>query len=153
MLSRKAVRVFVEQLLTNKTLCPVDTDERTEDYDISVCFDKVNVYAGDSRDQLKRERFLPFWPEGHLFGYPDPTYWYWQRKYYNTDEGLDCCSNYTNSFHYISPKYMYTLYYITYLHKTYGIQRQFPPPPKRYNFSKVIKTLELERLNSSYRGY
>lgn len=151
-MSRKAVRIFVERLLTNTTLCPVDDDERVEDWDISVCFDNVNVYAGDGRDLIKRERFLPFSPEHHLFMVPG-KWWYFDRKYYFTDEGLDCCSNYTISFHYISPKNMYSLYYLTYMHKAYGIKYRFPPPPKKYNFSKVIETLELERLNKSYRGY
>lgn len=151
-LSRKAVQVFVEKILTNKSLCSIDTDDRTEDTEISTCFDKVNVYAGDGRDLIKRERFLPFSPADHLFA-DRGSWWYWQRKYYNTDEGLDCCSNYTISFHYIGPRHQYTLYYLTYLHKIYGIARQFPAPPKKRNMTEVIKILNLERFNSSYRGY
>lgn len=153
MLSRKAVRVFVEELLKNPSLCPIHTDERTEDWDISVCFDKVNIYPGDGRDILKRERFLPFEPERHLFNTRDPKFWYWKRKYYNTNEGLDCCSNYSISFHYIGPKYMYTMYYLIYQLNTYGIQLHHPQPPAYCDMQRVIQKLEQERTNITYRGY
>lgn len=152
-LSRKAVQVFVDKLLTNDSLCSTSTDEGAEDWQITTCLDQADIYAGDSRDLVQRERFLPFDPERHLFGYPKPSFWYWQRKYYWSDDGLDCCSNYTAAFHYIDAKYMYTLYYLTYLLKTYGIQTRFAPPPEKYHFSDVIKRLERERSNASFRGY
>lgn len=144
--------MFVEKLLTNNSLCPVNSDKRVEDWDISVCFDKVNVYAGDGRDLIKRERFLPFTPEYHLFNHRG-KWWYWDRKYYNTEEGLTCCSNYSISFHYIEPKSQYTLYYLTYMHKIYGVKRRFAPSPQKRNFTEVVNILNLERINSSYRGY
>lgn len=71
---------------------------------MSLCLDYYNVYAGDSRDSLKRERFIVLWPEQVLFNKFDPNLWYWQMNYRN-DDGLDCCSNYTISFHYINAPY------------------------------------------------
>lgn len=159
-MSRQTVRIFVEKVLTNKKFfhgnsnkgCHIETDARVEDWDISVCLDLYNVYAGDSRDLLKRDRFLPFSPEGHLFNKPGP-WWYWQRKYYWSDEGLDCCSNYTVSFHYIAPRYQYSLYFFTYRLQKYGVKLRFPPPPKKNNFTNVTHILDLERVNKTLRGY
>lgn len=161
-MSRKTLRIFVENVLTNPKFyqndsnadgCHIETDKRTEDYDITTCLDYYNVYAGDARDVLKRDRFLPFWPESHLFGHPDPNFWYWQRKYYFNDEGLDCCSNYTIAYHYISPKLQYTMYYLIYMLKIYGIVRRFPPPPIIKNFADVAYILDEERFNKTLRGY
>lgn len=161
-MSRQTVRVFVEKVLTNPSFfnkdaanpCHVETDDRNEDWTIASCLDNYNVYAGDSRDLLKRDRFFPFWPEKHLFGkhsgYPN---WYWQRKYYFNDEGLDACSNYSISYHYISSEYQYQLYYLIYRLRVYGIERRYPPPSKKIVFFKVTRELDEERYNESLRGY
>lgn len=136
-MSRKTFRIFVEKVLTNKDFsdpkkglnCRTYTDARVEDWDITLCLDHYNVYAGDGRDILKRERFLMWNPETILTAKVTLSNWYWQRKYYWTDEGLDCCSNYTISFHYIEAKLQYTLYYFTYKLKPFGVIRRFSPPP------------------------
>ncbi|XP_055297147.1 glycoprotein-N-acetylgalactosamine 3-beta-galactosyltransferase 1-like [Sitodiplosis mosellana] len=163
-MSRKTVQTFVEKMLTNKEFfrksereppndCHIETDNRAEDWDISLCLDHYNVYAGDSRDLLKRDRFFPYKPEAHLFGKPDPNFGYWQVKYYWNDEGLDCCSNYTISFHYIPAKYQYSMYFLTYRLQPFGIKRHFPPPPKKRDFTEVKNILDREGVNATLRGY
>lgn len=161
-MSRQTVRTFVEKVLTNKKFyrksdgergCHIETDKRHEDWHMSVCLDHYNVYAGDSRDLLKRERFLMFPPEQILFGKPDPNFWYWQRKYYWTDDGLDCCSNYTISFHYIHRELQYSMYFLTYRLQLFGIERRFPSLPMKRNFTVVKEILDHERFNKTLRGY
>lgn len=162
-MSRKTVRTFVEKVLTNpiffhkdaaeRNPCHVETDAQNEDWSMALCLDNYDIYAGDSRDLLKRDRFFPFWPQGHLFGTPDLSNWYWQRKYYFNDEGLDACSNYSISYHYISSQKQYELYFLTYRLQTYGIKRRYPPPPKKKNFSEVIRILDEERNNKTLRGW
>lgn len=153
-MSRQTVRIFVEKVLTNKEFltghdryygCHLGSGKRFEDWDMTVCLEHYNVYAGDARDLLKRERFLLFWPEAHLFGRPDFTNW--------TDEGLDCCSNFTISFHYILAKYQYSMYFLTYRLQPFGIERRFPPPPMKKDFHEVTKLLSRERIDPSLRGY
>ncbi|EDV93993.1 GH22502, partial [Drosophila grimshawi] len=69
-----------------------------EDRQIGHCLLNVGVVAGDSRDELGRERFLPLSPR-HLM--PNIQYGTWLEKYYffkpNTN---DCCSDSLISFHY-----------------------------------------------------
>lgn len=132
----------------------METDDRVEDWDISVCLDYYNVYAGDGRDTLKSERFSMLSPERHMFPhFNSDMEWYFKRKYYWNDEGLDCCSNYSIAFHYMKPKYLYTLYYLTYIIQPYGIERRYPAPPVRKPFSEVTNILDQERVNKTLRGY
>lgn len=162
-MSRQAVRIFVEKALTNREFfqkdhkngssCHIETDYEHEDWHITFCFDYYNVYAGDGRDLVKRDRFLPFRPVSHLLGHPIPGNWYWIGKYYFNDEGLDCCSNYTISFHYVKPWDQYTMYYLVYRLQAFGITHRFPPPPMKKNFSEVARALDAERFNLTLRGY
>lgn len=161
-MSRQTVRIFVEKVLTNSeffrnnssndTICHIESDYRAEDWHITFCLDYYNIYAGDGRDLVKRDRFFPFRPESHLFPHPRQD-WYWGQKYYWNDEGLDCCSNYTNAFHYAKGQDQYTWYYLLYrLHK-FGITHRFPSPPNKRNFSEVAHILDEERFNKTLRGY
>lgn len=85
-LSKEAVRRFVEKAIPNKKLCRKDNDG-AEDVEMGKCLEKVNVIAGDSRDHQSRGRFFPFVPEHHLIPHhTDKKFWYWHYIYYKTDE-------------------------------------------------------------------
>ncbi|XP_037809511.1 glycoprotein-N-acetylgalactosamine 3-beta-galactosyltransferase 1 isoform X1 [Lucilia sericata] len=130
-LSKEAVRRFVEQAIPNKKLCRADNDG-AEDVEIGKCLEKVNVIAGDSRDHQARGRFFPFVPEHHLIPHhTDKKFWYWQYIYYKTDEGLDCCSDYAISFHYVTPNQMYVYDYLIYHLRPYGLINAPEPLPEK----------------------
>lgn len=127
-MSWSTIRTFVERVLVARRFfeddethknniydgrCHLETDERIEDVEITTCLDHFNVYAGDGRDLVKRERFHMWQPEFNLLTAPNFEQWYWTRKYYWSDEGLDCCSNYSISFHYIQAKNKYTMYLLS----------------------------------------
>lgn len=111
-MSKTTLKMFVGKLLTNETLCPQSRDYtiRSEDWNIAICLSRMNIYPVDSRDWLKRQRFLMLDPERHLLKYAFE--WYYQRQYYLDDEGLDCCSKYTVSFHYIFIRKSFTKCFI-----------------------------------------
>lgn len=81
-LSREAVRRFVEIALPDKELCRPE-NEGLEDIEVGKCMENINVTAGDSRDSDGKGRFFPFTPRLHL--HPDligSDSWYWNYSYY-----------------------------------------------------------------------
>lgn len=150
-LSRSALRTFSDKVLTNKTLCPsLGELKASEDWNVSLCLAKANVYLGDSRDWLKKARFFVYRPEKNLFGPFD--WWVYKRQYYRTDNVQGCCSNYTISFHYIETKNMYTISYLLYRLTPYGFKYRHPRV-KQLKFSDIVERLQLELVDASYRGY
>lgn len=100
-LSREAVRRFVEEALPDKKKCRVD-NTGAEDLEMGKlnrlefivtnstlicvytgkCLENVNVIAGDSRDN-KKGRFFIFEPSSHLFPQTwKPDGWYPMYAYY-----------------------------------------------------------------------
>ncbi|KAJ6644266.1 Glycoprotein-N-acetylgalactosamine 3-beta-galactosyltransferase 1 [Pseudolycoriella hygida] len=126
-LSREAVRRFVEIALPNKELCLAD-DEGSEDIELGKCMENINVTAGDSRDINGKGRFFPFPPKHHL----NPVWigsdsWYWNYSYYEASAGVNCCSHNAISFHYIDPEDLYVLDYLIYELQPYGINQVNDP--------------------------
>lgn len=150
-MSRTALSIFVEKILPNATICPkVVEDKYSEDWTTSLCWANLDVYAVDGRDVMKKERFLCFPLEAHLFPWMMPE-WYSRRLYYPNRDGFDCCSNYTISFHYIGPRTFYTLYFLMHHLQPYGIEYRHPPLPRKPKLDELVATLEMERTNSSSR--
>lgn len=83
-LSRTAVKRFVELAYPNKTICR-QTRGGSEDQEIGKCLQNVGIVAGDSRDNQNRGRFFPFSPHGHIIP-KDKSQWYWRYIFYATTD-------------------------------------------------------------------
>lgn len=145
-ISNQALKLFAEEILKNLTLCQIKTDIGKEDVSMAQCLDVAGVRPVDTRDPLKRERFLPMNPHDHLFLHLDKGSWMRSYNYFTAIYGLDCCSNYTVSTHYIQPQNLYTLYFLAYKLQVVGIRRNFPPPARPVYFEDILKANENERL-------
>uniref|UniRef100_A0A336LUX7 Glycoprotein-N-acetylgalactosamine 3-beta-galactosyltransferase 1 n=1 Tax=Culicoides sonorensis TaxID=179676 RepID=A0A336LUX7_CULSO len=135
-LSKEALIRFVEEAIPDPKMCRQDA-AGAEDVEIGRCLQNVHVRAGDSRDFELRARFLPFVPEGHLIPSDNHDWWYWKNIWYDIKEGLECCSDYAVSFHYVNPKLMYMLDYLIYHMRAYGIRRHPRPLEKKLNFMEM----------------
>jgi glycoprotein-N-acetylgalactosamine 3-beta-galactosyltransferase len=131
-MSKEAVIRFVEKGIPNKENCRQDSGG-FEDLEIGKCLEKIGVLAGDSRDAEGRGRFFPFVPEHHLIpGQVNKNSWYWQYIYYESKEGMNCCSDNAISFHFVSPNQMYVLEYLIYHLRVYGVVRNPQPLSKKW---------------------
>jgi len=111
-----------------------------EDVEIGKCLENAGVVAGDSRDELGRDKFMPFVPEHHLIPEHMPKdMWYWSYIFYPSESGPNCCSDYAISFHYVAPNMMYVLEYLIYHLRPYGIT------PHHAHFQEVQKLSPLNQ--------
>ncbi|KAH8283649.1 hypothetical protein KR018_010795 [Drosophila ironensis] len=126
-LSRKAVQIFVEKGIIGRR-CYTNNDG-SEDFQMGACLKMLKVPAGDSRDHYGRHRFLSL-PLGHFLipGYDADDFWL--RKYLNRElpkSGVECCSSYTISMHYITAQDMYFLDTFLFKFRPYGLIYGHPP--------------------------
>ncbi|XP_058835583.1 glycoprotein-N-acetylgalactosamine 3-beta-galactosyltransferase 1-like [Topomyia yanbarensis] len=141
-LSREALKRFVEQSLQDPEHCPSTLD--TEDLEMGRCMEYVNVTAGDSRDLLGRKRFLPLEPAFHLTSNPadDPDFWYKYYSFYEPFYGTKCCSDLPISFHYIQGPQMHVMDYLIYAMHPYGISYHNPPLPAKKSLEEAMEVAE-----------
>lgn len=151
-LSQNALHRFSDAMMhrTNTAStpnCRIDTDKGVEDLEMGKCMEALGVLAGDTRDEQKRGRFFYNTPEAHLIpGKIDTTQL--KQKWYQSVEGLDCCSDNAISFHHIRPEQMYVFDYLIYHLRPYGVV-PFPQPlPKKVNFSEIAAQLYDEKPDS-----
>ncbi|XP_069184338.1 glycoprotein-N-acetylgalactosamine 3-beta-galactosyltransferase 1-like [Procambarus clarkii] len=124
-LSREAVKKFVEEALPNRTIC-FQGDTGGEDVMMGACLQNVGVMAGDSRDSSGRGRFFHISFTNYLFN--ELPGWYTSVIYYKPDTGFNFSSESAISFHYIEPRKMYEMEYLLYHLRPQGVSSSHPFP-------------------------
>ncbi|VDM17447.1 unnamed protein product [Hydatigera taeniaeformis] len=105
-----------------------------EDVNLGTCAEAVNVTLVDSLDEHEQEIFHPF-PPAYMIDKKtmEATSWVHSYNYFPIRTGLNCCSDHSVSFHYVSPSEMYTLDYLIYHLHPYGIARDIEQYDKLLN--------------------
>lgn len=142
-LSKKALEKFVMKIVPNKTLCKID-DTGAEDYEMGKCLQHYAIFA-DERDDLLQKRFFPVGFMEHLKP-SDPDYWYYKSQYYKVAQGsLDCCSATPAVFHYINPREMYLLDYLTRHVHPFGLYKNFTETlPRKLKLKEILQASDVE---------
>nr|CAH0112998.1 unnamed protein product [Daphnia galeata] len=120
-LTKEAIRRFVEKSqgstrnFTSGKQCVLD-HEGAEDLNLGICLEELNVTAGDSRDENKVERFLPWSLEDMICGHlKNPGFWYLREfSYFPLKQDMDCCSPYAVAFHYVKDYQLKVYEYLIY---------------------------------------
>ncbi|XP_047485117.1 glycoprotein-N-acetylgalactosamine 3-beta-galactosyltransferase 1-like isoform X2 [Penaeus chinensis] len=118
-LSRGALKAFVDAGQENLTLAH---SQGAEDVQMGYFMEAAGVRPGDSRDEKGRPRFFPFIPADVVVPKTkNLDYWYWENLAHDHEQGLGCCSDTTISFHYVKKDLLYTLEFLIYHFKAYGL--------------------------------
>ncbi|XP_042866354.1 glycoprotein-N-acetylgalactosamine 3-beta-galactosyltransferase 1-like [Penaeus japonicus] len=118
-LSRGALKAFVDAGQDNLTLAH---SQGAEDVQMGFFMEAAGVRPGDSRDEKGRPRFFPFVPSDVVVPKTkNLDYWYWENLAHDHEQGLGCCSDTTISFHYVKENLLYTLEFLIYNFKAYGL--------------------------------
>nr|CDS29441.1 glycoprotein N acetylgalactosamine [Hymenolepis microstoma] len=121
-LSRAALKLIAEGMINETKACMKRYG--AEDVNLGECAEAVGVKLIDSLDEHQQEVFHPFAPAAMLNkARMDKISWIHSYNYFPVKTGLDCCSDHTVSFHYISPSEMYVLEFLVYHIYPYGITR------------------------------
>ncbi|KAH8412937.1 hypothetical protein KR009_006884 [Drosophila setifemur] len=125
-LSREAVNIFVKRGIKKKRCRRSGLG--TEDFEMGYCLGKLKVVAGESRDIYGRHRFFSLSLRHFLIpNFNDQSFWLQRYLHHEFSLGMECCSTYTISMHYISPQEMHFLETILYRARPYGIITGHPP--------------------------
>nr|CDS22486.1 expressed protein [Echinococcus granulosus] len=142
-LSRAALKLIAEAMLKEAPGC--HKRGGSEDVNLGACAEAVGVQMVDSLDALNRETFHPFRPST-IFDrtYIDRVSWIHYYNYFPVKTGLDCCSDHSVSFHYVSPRDMYVLELLLYHIYPYGIGKGVEQydSPKQVNQTQEHLSLE-----------
>lgn len=82
-LSKQALRRFVEDGITDPDMCRIGSDGE-EDVELGKCMANLQVIAGDSRDENGRDRFFPWYTPEDLMKQDGLRYN--KHSYYTTKE-------------------------------------------------------------------
>ncbi|XP_059178832.1 glycoprotein-N-acetylgalactosamine 3-beta-galactosyltransferase 1-B-like isoform X1 [Physella acuta] len=141
-LSKEALRRFGEG--ARQANCAGDYGG--EDIRMALCLEKLVVRAGRNHDALGNSRFHQETPAVHINGLY--RWWYYNRSIEAVRKGVDGLSDYTVSFHHVTPADMYMLEFFIYHLRPYGIPIQLQELNNKTFLSKLESVRTFPKLIS-----
>lgn len=153
-LSKKAVKKFVEKSMQDPNHCKPDGGGTSEDLDMGRCLAHLAIFV-DCRDDLKQKRFFPVTVMGHMSNFtvdPDIDYWYIRNQYYDAPQGgTDCCSNTSVAFHYIGPDEMHDLDCSIYHTHPFGLETYNDEVlPRKLTLREIVNASDITARSPNY---
>lgn len=150
-LSRKALKKFIEVLMHNETLCTPAGSYYYEDINIGGCMAHHAIFV-DSRDELHRKRFFPVGAEENMkFGY-DWNWWYHSTTYYRSPKGgVEANSPYPVMFHHLEPREMIAYEYFIYNVHPFGLDDQDEVLPRKLSLQEIIAASDVPSLSPHFK--
>lgn len=152
-LSKKALRKFVENLMPNETIC--NPGSGSEDKEMERCLAHEAILV-DCRDEFKQKRFFPNrdgilrYVEGNF----DPEDFFTQFQYYDAAQAsLNCCSANPIGFHYIKPPSMYSLECYIYNVHPFGLELDVDILPRKLTLDEIISASDVKSNAKFYREH
>lgn len=153
-LSKKALEKFVTKLMNNKKTCR-DENDGAEDIELGLCLQNETLFV-DERDELKQKRYFPAGVYEHLNQKDENiSYWYDQMLYYDSKYGgLDCCSDTSICFHYVTPSEMYLLEYLIYNVHPFAMAKNLTEKlPRKFKIQEIIQSSDIESNATNFRKH
>lgn len=149
-LSKKALQKFVEVIARNESICQVNAG--AEDMAMGRCLKHSAIFV-DARDEVHEKRFFPVGVEEHMKESVDPNYWYTMNQYYHVTQGrLNCCSETSTEYHYISAHEMYLLHYFIYDVHPFGIDDHSTETlPRKLSLQEIIAASDAKSLSPNFK--
>lgn len=151
-LSKKALEKFVTKITQNSTICSMN-ENGSEDWEMGRCLQHAAVSV-DERDEKLGKRFFPAGIMEHLKPKKDPNYWYDNTQYYEVPQAsLDCCSDTPAGFHYIPPKEMYMIEYLTQRVHPFGLDRSNEQLPRKLRLKEILLKSDAESSSVKFKKH
>jgi glycoprotein-N-acetylgalactosamine 3-beta-galactosyltransferase len=114
-----------------------------------------SAIAVDERDEALGKRFFPAGVKEHLKKEKDPKYWYDISQYYEVSQGnLSCCSDTPASFHYIPPREMFMLEYLTRYVHPFGLDKSSSESlPRKLKLKEILYKSDVESKSIKYKKH
>ncbi|KAH8378274.1 hypothetical protein KR093_010482 [Drosophila rubida] len=146
-LSREALRRFVEQAYGSHKICPKPDKIGVEDFSMGICLQNVGVHLIDSTRAMTnddKEKFFPLDIESYLYNSKSALpAWLREMSVSDVNTGPNCCSIYSVAFHYIKPDRMYLFEFFLYRLRVFG-RKYVERFPKRWTLSELLEMFPLQ---------
>ncbi|KAH8283519.1 hypothetical protein KR018_004638 [Drosophila ironensis] len=120
-LSREALRRFMNQAYGSEVICPKPKKMGIEDFYMGICLQNVGVHFVGSTDGDTKPKFMPLDLQSYVSdsnsSIPD---WLRSMSVQSVETGMRCCSNYSVAFHYATPDRMLLYEFLLYRLKVFG---------------------------------